>query len=147
MTGLPGVALRLDEPGSAIRRQSLTSLDPPEHVYIVTLMTPCAMQLSLSSLSVYDIVYIYIHIRWLRKFSPQRKVLHVWYFLSSIFHWNLRYELLTFIYMLIYIFFFCSKYVRYYNFLRDATSFENLLMKIHDFPQFRFDLIIYRIIR
>lgn len=52
VTGLPGVELRLDEPGSAIRRQSLTSLDL-RSTYIVTLMTPCAMQPSLSSPSVY----------------------------------------------------------------------------------------------
>lgn len=146
MTGLPGVALRLDEPGSAIRRQSLTSLDPPEHVYIVTLMTPCAMQLSLSSLSVYDIVYIYTYTLAAKIFSSKKSLACL---ILSFFYFSLKFTIRTFnihLYVNLYIFF-CSKYVRYYNFLRDATSFENLLMKIHDFPQFRFDLIIYRIIR
>lgn len=58
VTGLPGVALRLDEPGSAIRRQSLTSLDL-QSTYIVTLMMPCAMQPSLSFPSVYKNSYIH----------------------------------------------------------------------------------------
>ena len=74
VTGLPGVELRLDEPGSAIRRQSLTSLDL-RSTYIVTLMTPCAMQPSLSSPSVYHTNYLYMSIRRPKpaKFSVSRE--------------------------------------------------------------------------
>lgn len=91
-------------------------------------------------------IYIYTYTLAAKIFSSKKSLACL---ILSFFYFSLKFTIRTFnihLYVNLYIFF-CSKYVRYYNFLRDATSFENLLMKIHDFPQFRFDLIIYRIIR
>lgn len=76
-------------------------------------MTPCAMQPSLSSPSVYDIVYIYTKPAKIFSYEKEKSCIpdisrHLCrYFLSSIFH--LRYELLTFIYVQFIYFFSCSK--------------------------------------